>query len=64
MLYISIRIAKPHEIGIIQKIVKKKGGANLDNKILNQPLFPNQVKLGPKTSDLVFACLKVFRNTI
>ena len=64
MLYISIRIAKPHEIGIIQKIVKKSGAIQDNNKKLNQPLFPNQVKLGPKTSDLVFACLKVFRNTI
>ena len=37
----------------------------LDNtKKLNRPLFPNQVKLGPKTSDIVFTCLKVFRNTI
>ena len=37
----------------------------LDNtKKLNGPLFQNQVKLGPKTSDLVFACLKVFKNTI
>ena len=64
LLYISIRITKPHEIGIIQKIVKKSG-AMLDNtKKLNRLLFPNQVKLGPKTSDIVFTCLKVFINTI
>ena len=33
LLYISIRIAKPQEIGLIQKIVKNKWGNSGQQKI-------------------------------
>ena len=52
-LYITIRIAKDHEIG---KIKKCNFGtrATIPPVKLNRPLFPNQVKLWSANIDLVF----------
>ena len=59
-LYISIRIVKVHEIGKMQKKCNFGIRATIPpEKKFNGPLFPNLVKLWPKTSDIVFVCPKV-----
>ena len=57
--YISIRMAIGHIIGKIQRKGNLEPGLPFLLKKFNRPLFPNRVKLWPKTSDLVFVCPKV-----
>ena len=59
---IKTRVINPDNA--INNDKKKVGQFRTSEKKNNRPVFPNQVNLGLKTSDLVFACLKVFRNTI